>query len=148
MKYSKILSYFVFILMITVACTAQNKHSKSSSSIHQKWMIVEFDNFSKEELTKLKASIDFTKQADNEGRYSAFAGCNRINFAAKFPKAGQIEISQPMMTLMYCDGAMQLEAKMGKDLQKFTQYKIDGHYLTLMDVSGKLKMKLVAEAWD
>lgn len=150
MKYLKILSFFAFVVIAIMSCSTQKDTAKASSSdsIYQKWMLVDYGGFKKDELTKLNAYIDFTKQPDNAGRYSAFAGCNRMNFSAKFPKAGQMEISQPMSTMMFCNDAMALEDKMSKDLTKLTQYKIDGHFLTLSDASGSVKIKLVAAAWD
>lgn len=150
MKYSKLLSFFAFVLIVITSCSAKNQVAGESSTgnIYQKWMLVEFGDFKKEELTKLKASIDFTKNPELKDRYSAFAGCNRMNFSAEFPKAGQVKIFQPMTTMMYCDGAMALEDKMGKDITKLTQYKIEGHFLTMSDASGNIKMKFVAEAWD
>lgn len=115
-------------------------------NIHKKWMLVEYKNFTKEELVKLEANIDLTKNPESKGRYNAKMGCNGMFFTAEFNN-GKAKFSGLGSTMMYCDGRMKLEELFGKDLPTMNQYKIEGHFLTLSNPSGG-KMKFVAADWD
>ena len=50
-------------------------------------------------------------------------------------------------TMMFCEKSMDLEAAFGKELPLMTNYKVEGHFLTLSNASG-MKMKFVAADWD
>ena len=115
-------------------------------NIHKKWMLVEYKDFNKEELVKLEANIDLTKNPESKGRYNAKMGCNGMFFTAEFNN-GKAKFSGLGSTMMYCDGRMKLEELFGKDLPTMNQYKIEGHFLTLSNPSGG-KMKFVAADWD
>jgi len=120
--------------------------TESMGNIHRKWMLVEYKDFSKPELVKLEAYMDLTKIADAPNRYTAKMGCNGMFFTSEF-NDGKAKFSGLGSTMMYCDGRMKLEESFGKTLPTMTQYKIEGHFLTLSNVEGQ-KMKFVAADWD
>lgn len=99
-------------------------------NINRKWMLVEYKDFTKEDLTKLEANMDLTKKSDAPNRYTAKMGCNGMYFTAEFDK-GKAKFSGVGSTMMYCDGRMKLEVQFGKDLPNMTQYKLEGHFLNL-----------------
>lgn len=115
-------------------------------NLHKKWMLVEYKNFTKEELVKLEAHIDLTKNSESPNRYTAKMGCNGMFFTAEFNK-GKAKFSGVGSTMMYCDGRMKLEESFGNDLPNMNQYKIEGHFLTLSNPNGD-KMKFVEQDWD
>lgn len=118
--------------------------SKSQDKLKRKWMLVEFQDFSKEEMMKLGAFIDFT-QIEKGGHASM--GCNVINFKVKTKICKRISFGEAMSTMMFCQEAMRLEDAFKNFLPKVKKYKVKGHYLTLS--AGKNgKMLLVAEDWD
>ena len=115
-------------------------------NINRKWMLVEYNDFTKTELTKLEANIDLTKRAEAPNQYGAKMGCNGMFFTAEFDK-GKAKFSGVGSTMMYCDGRMKLEEQFGKELPNMNQYKIEGHFLTLSNANGD-KMKFIAADWD
>ena len=116
---------------------------KEVSSLKRKWMLVEFQGFTKENLSKNKAYIDLTDK-ENGG---AKMGCNGMFFTYKVKNQNKTEFSQIGSTMMYCDGNMDLEQKFGQLLPTMTHYEIKGHFLTLKNNKGET-MKFVAEDWD
>ncbi len=115
-------------------------------NINRKWMLVEYKDFAKAELTKLEANMDLTKNSDAPNRYTAKMGCNGMFFTAEFNQR-KTKFSGVGSTMMYCDGRMKLEELFGKELPTMNQYKIEGHFLTLTNENGS-KMKFVAADWD
>ena len=115
-------------------------------NLHKKWMLVEYKDFTKEELVKLEANIDLTKNSELPNRYTAKMGCNGMFFTAEFNN-GKAKFSGVGSTMMYCDGRMKLEEAFGKALPNMTEYKIEGHFLTLSNPNGD-KMKFVEQDWD
>lgn len=134
-----ILASFLFIRN----CTAQ----QTNENLQRQWMMVEFDQYEKEFLSKNKAYIDFSPTKTNPNQYGAYMGCNQMFFTAKMKSGGKIEISDIGATMMYCEGAMDLEKTFGEKFPTMTNYSIDGHYLTLSDSKGHT-IKFVAADWD
>lgn len=141
MKKVLLFPLFLLALFFIKSCAAQN------ANLNRQWMLIEFKNFSKEELTANKANIDFSPTKNNSNQYGAFTGCNRMFFTAKWINGGKIEFSGIGSTMMYCEKSMKLESEFGTALPKITHYKVDGHYLILSDDEGN-KMKFVAADWD
>lgn len=134
------------ILLFAVSCKTSNKDNKGTmENINRKWMLVEYKDFTKEELTKLGANMDLTTMKESPNRYTAKMGCNGMFFTAEFNK-GKAKFSDVGSTMMYCEGRMKLEEQFGKDLPNMTQYKIEGHFLNLS--GGDVTMKFVAADWD
>jgi len=117
---------------------------KEVSSLKRKWMLVEFQGFTKEELIQKKAYLDLTYLEKGGG---AKMGCNSIFFSVKLKNNHRIHFSGIGSTMMYCDGNMKLEENFGKLLPTITKYQVKGHFLTLKNENGQT-MKFVAEDWD
>jgi heat shock protein HslJ len=117
---------------------------KEVSSLKRKWMLVEFQGFTKEELIQKKAYLDLTHLDKGGG---AKLGCNSIFFSVKLKNNHKIHFSGVGSTMMYCDGNMKLEENFGKLLPTITKYQVKGHFLTLKNKNGQT-MKFVAEDWD
>lgn len=117
---------------------------KEVSSLKRKWMLVEFQGFTKEELIQKKAYLDLTHLEKGGG---AKMGCNSIFFSVKLKNNHKINFSGVGSTMMYCDGSMKLEENFGKLLPTITKYQVKGHFLTLKNKNGQT-MKFVAEDWD
>lgn len=117
---------------------------KKVSSLKRKWMLVELQGFTKEELIQKKAYLDLTHLEKGGG---AKMGCNSIFFSVKLKNNHKINFSGVGSTMMYCDGNMKLEENFGKLLPTITKYQVKGHFLTLKNKNGQT-MKFVAEDWD
>lgn len=117
---------------------------KEVSSLKRKWMLIEFQGFTKEELIQKKAYLDLTHLEKGGG---AKMGCNSIFFSVKLKNNHRIKFSGVGSTMMYCDGNMKLEENFGKLLPTITKYQVKGHFLTLKNKNGQT-MKFVAEDWD
>ena len=117
---------------------------KEISSLKRKWMLIEFQGFTKEELIQEKAYLDLTHLEKGGG---AKMGCNSIFFSVKLKNNHRIHFSGVGSTMMYCDGNMKLEENFGKLLPTITKYQVKGHFLTLKNKNGQA-MKFVAEDWD
>ena len=117
---------------------------KEVSSLKRKWMLVEFQGFTKEELIQKKAYLDLTHLEKGGG---AKMGCNSIFFSVKLKNNHKINFSGVGSTMMYCDGNVKLEENFGKLLPTITKYQVKGHFLTLKNKNGQT-MKFVAEDWD
>ena len=115
-------------------------------NLHKKWMLVEYKDFTKADLIKMEAHIDLTKNAEADKRYTAKMGCNNMFFTGEFEK-GKAKFSGVGSTMMYCQDRMKLEESFGQELPHITQYKIEGHFLTLSNANGD-KMKFVEQDWD
>ena len=141
----KIISGFiaVFALLLLATCTTQ---TKVPENVKRDWMLVEFQNFTKDSMMNNKAHLDLSDQTD-PGKFSASMGCNNMFGSASFDSNGAVKFSGLGSTMMFCDKAMDLEAAFSKDLSTMTNYEVEGHYLTLTNASGN-KMKFVAADWD
>ena len=117
---------------------------KEISSLKRKWMLIEFQGFTKEELIQKKAYLDLTHLEKGGG---AKMGCNSIFFSVKLKNNHRIHFSGVGSTMMYCDGNMKLEENFGKLLPTITKYQVKGHFLTLKNKNGQT-MKFIAEDWD
>lgn len=118
-----------------------------NQKVQRQWMLVSFDQFSKDQLMKNKAEINLTAESNNgKIRGTAFMGCNRMFFSSEFKSKNKVEFSGVGSTLMACQ-EMELETKFTKSFEKMTRYQIDGHFLTLSDDNGN-QMKFIAADWD
>lgn len=115
--------------------------------IQRQWMLVSFDNFTKEQLVKSKAEINLIAPAEKgKIRGTAMMGCNSMFFTSEFKSQNKVEFSGLGSTLMACRD-MELETKFAKAFEAMKKYEIQGHFLTLYDDSGN-SMKFVAADWD
>lgn len=141
----KALSCFlaIFVLLLLVNCTTQ---THIPENIKRDWMLVEFQDFSKDLMISTKAHLNLTDQKE-PGRFSANMGCNNMFGSATFNANGTVKFSEIGTTMMFCDKAMDLESAFVRELPTMTNYKVYGHYLILTNPVGK-KMKFVAADWD
>ena len=141
----KIISGFIAVLALVLLanCTTQ---TKVPENIKREWMLVEFQDFTKESMMNNKAHLDISDQTE-PGKFAANMGCNNMFGSATFNTNGTAKFSAIGSTMMMCDKAMDLESAFSKELPSMTNYKVEGHYLTLTNASGK-KMRFVAADWD
>jgi heat shock protein HslJ len=147
MKSLKIVLSVLFSSFLLWSCTSQTTKFADSENLQREWMLVSFQDFSKDFLMKSNARINLIPNAENPHQYSAEMGCNNLFFTAKIMSGNKIEFSQVGSTMMFCEGIMDLESAFGKTLPNMNSYKIEGHYLTLLDGLGK-EMRFVAADWD
>lgn len=145
MKNIRVIGILLMTMFLIFSCKANKTMTSTEQNIHRKWMLFEYKDFTKQELTKLETYMDLTKNAEAPSRFGAKMGCNGMFFTAEFDK-GKAKFSGVGSTMMYCEGRMKLEELFGKELPTMNQYKIEGHFLTLTD--GKSTMKFVAADWD
>lgn len=138
------LVFAFFILNLVLSCSA----AKSNSPHYQReWMLVSFDQFTKQELIENKAGINLTgEKTENQVKGSAAMGCNKIFFTTEFKNNGKLKISNLGSTEMACQN-MSLENAFIKKFGNMTHYTIEGHRLTLSDKNGN-EMKFIAADWD
>lgn len=142
----KIMISFFAVLFLALMVNCSSTRLKNPF-IQREWMLVSFNDFTKDQLIKNKAGINLTtKKEGNKIRGGAFMGCNRMFFTAEFKNNGKVEISGLGSTMMACQN-MDLETAFSKKIEKITKYSLEGHFLTLYDDSGN-KMKFVAADWD
>ena len=79
---------------------------KEVSSLKRKWMLVEFQGFTKEELIQKKAYLDLTHFGKRRWRKN---GLQQYFFSVKLKNNHRIHFSGVGSTMMYCDGNMKLE---------------------------------------
>ncbi|WP_343611432.1 META domain-containing protein [Chryseobacterium oranimense] len=142
----KILTAFFAVLFLgaVVNCSAV---PEKNPALQRQWMLVSFDQFSKEELIRNKAGINLTDTMEKRRiKGSAHMGCNSIFFTSEFKNGGKVKISGVGSTLKACQN-MELETAFTRKFDKITRYSIEGHFLTLSDDRGN-SMKFVAADWD
>ena len=133
-------------LFLLWACQPKQSAMHNNNLYQRQWMLVEFQNFSKDFLMKQQAELNLTETAEKKGKYTAYMGCNQLMVAGEIGN-NRVKLEVMAATMSYCDGKMELEGKFISELQKMTSYKIEGHYLTLKDAQGNT-MKFVAVDWD
>lgn len=147
MKSFKVILMVIFTSVLMMNCTSRKTLAETENGIQREWMMVSFKDYPKEKLTKYQAKINLIPNAETPDQYSAKMGCNNMFFSAKMMSGNKIEFSQVGSTRMYCQDMMDLESDFGKMLPLMTEYKINGHFLTLSDGKGN-EMKFVAADWD
>lgn len=138
MKVRLILAIFSYTLLIS----CKTRMEETNQNIHRKWMLVQFNDFQKEELTAKKCFLDLTDEANA----SANMGCNSIGFVYTIEGESAIMFKEARTTHMYCEDHA-IESQFLKVSQSITSYKIEGHKLYLKTNSNK-ELIFVAEDWD
>lgn len=140
-------SLLIFGLLTLLFLSSCKSVSLIDKNLEKKWYIVELKGYTKEDLIKNKASIEFAKDAENKlMEMRAFAGCNQMMYSAEILKGNKLKINGGASTLMACQD-MQMESNLSAQLIQMKKYSIEGHYLILSDEKGN-KIKLLAEDWD
>lgn len=147
MKTAKVLFAIVLISALMFSCNSQKLDEKSNVNLQREWMMISFKDYSKQDLNRHEAKINLIPNAEQSNQYSAKMGCNNLFFTAKLKSGNKIEFSNVGGTLMFCQDKMDLERNFGKALPTMTDYKIEGHFLTLSSKNGD-NIKFVAADWD
>lgn len=113
----------------------------------RQWMLTEFKGYSKDFLLKHGAYVDFSPAKTNGNQYRAYMGCNQMILSAEFNSNKSVKFSNIGGTEMYCEETIKLEQDFANQLPEMTEYKVEGHRLTLYDGKGN-EMKFVAADWD
>ena len=140
-------STFFISLSIFLLWSCTTKQNRQQENIHRQWMLVSFQNYSKEVLMQHQAELNLSILTEQDGQYSAYMGCNRLMVTGSKMKGNSIHLEVTGATMSYCDGKMELEKKFIQALPQMKKFSIEGHYLTLEDEKGQ-KMKFVAADWD
>ena len=119
------------------------KAIKTDKKLMRKWMVKKMGTISFQKLVDAGAYLDFTKPA----YISAFMGCNGMG-ASYIINENSIKISQAMGTLMFCEGKMEIEQLFSSLILNIAKYKVEGHFLSLLDKNNQELIQLVAEDWD
>ncbi|MCU7617635.1 META domain-containing protein [Chryseobacterium sp. PBS4-4] len=136
--------FSVFILTMVLNCSATKVNNQH---YQREWMMISFDQFSKQHLIENNAKINLTgEKTGNRIKGSATMGCNRIFFLAELRNNGKVKISEIGSTKMACQN-MELENVFIKKFSNMKKYLIEGHRLTLSDDNGN-QMKFIAADWD
>jgi heat shock protein HslJ len=130
----------IFICTLLFSCKATKK--ETTQNIHRKWMMVQFEDFSKEKLIEKNCYLDLTDSANA----SAYMGCNSIGFSYTDKNDNSIAFNELKTTHMYCEDHA-IESQFLNVSQSITSYRIKGHKLYLKTNSHK-ELIFVAEDWD
>lgn len=130
------------LLIIIVGCKSRLMTTVNDNNLNRQWMMIEFQNYKKEELISKKASLDLSSQ-----QFSAHMGCNVIRFQIEAKDNSKINFSKINKTKIFCQDGQELENRFVNILPKIENYTIEGHFLTLTNSKGD-KMKFVASDWD
>ena len=143
----------LLFICIIVSCQVSKTIYKP---LERQWMLISFQNFPKEFLVEKRAQVDLSKKNEDK-LFWAFMGCNSFSFSAKSMNKESISFSNINETLFNCSllnyknahlqSEKELETAFKKWFPKMTEYKIEGHFLTLSDGKGN-EMKFVAADWD
>ncbi|WP_258319598.1 META domain-containing protein [Chryseobacterium chendengshani] len=136
---------FIFFIFISVLnCSASQVNNQH---YQREWMMVSFDQFTKQQMIENKAEINLTgEKSGNKVKGTATMGCNSIFFLAELKNNGKISISEVGSTMTACKN-MELENAFTKKFESMTNYKIEGHQLILSDHYGN-EMQFIAADWD
>jgi heat shock protein HslJ len=133
----------IFVLLLTfVYVMACNTIKKEEPNIKRVWMLTEYNQYSKDYLTKKQAFLDLTQPE----KASSKMGCNQLSFPYTITNTSEIKFSNGIATRMYCDD-MKLEDSFSKEITSISNYSIQGHQLILTSPKG-IKMIFVAQDWD
>lgn len=117
----------------------------ATQDLYRQWMLVEYKNYSKEDLVNQHAYIDLSSRKAPANHYNAEMGCNKLFFSAKFGNK-TVKITDLGSTTKDC-GDMALEQDFLRDFSNFKYYALDGQYLRLYDAEGHA-ITFVAADWD
>lgn len=132
------------VVICSISCNLYKKQSTSSQPLESKWMVTEMPGFTKEELIKVNAYIDFSNLANSAAKF----GCNNLFWKTTAKNNGSISFSQVGSTRMYCEGRMDMEGAFGRIAPEIARYKLEGHFIYLYDKQDKQLIKAINPAWD
>lgn len=134
MKYTIYGAAFAAMLSFS-SCNVQDaSQTQTETQMNQtplegtKWRLVELNGQKVPDLVNGK--MPFLKIDSENGRYSAWAGCNGIGGQLEKPSLGKIEFAQGMSTMMACEN-MHYETGLSKALITVDNYTIKDGVLSL-----------------
>lgn len=142
-----LIKHVVFFILLVSILNCKPKTSEQNSATNQNnlkrvWMLVEFQNFKKEDLIKNKAQMNLTDLKNP----NANMGCNKISFQIELEQ-NNIKFLNLRSTRMFCQNVMELENAFSKSLDQYNSYTIEGQKLILKSVKNE-KIVFVAQDWD
>lgn len=138
----KLIQNILFLVLLSLFINCKPKLNSNESDLKRVWMLVEFQNFKKEDFIKNKAQLNFT----NLKNPSANMGCNQISFEIEL-KQKTIKFINIRSTRMFCENGMELENEFLKSFAQYNSYAVEGQKL-ILTTSKKEKMIFVAQDWD
>ncbi len=137
-----------FLLALSLFLVWSCQVKKNTKSHYQRqWMLVSFQDYSKDFLMKNKAELNLSQSDPENPQFSAYMGCNQMMVSGEVKGNSKIKLEVTGVTMQFCEGNMDLERKFIASLPTMSRYKIEGHFLTLSDEKGNT-MKFVAADWD
>lgn len=143
MKAFKIIFLGILSLVAIIQCNSQTKKS-NPENLKREWKLVSLNSYSKDILAENNVSLSITQE-----EITAFSGCNTLTLKANFNSKGKVNISDISSTEIQCRNfdIIKIENDFKAFLKNVSDYKINGHFLTLTDKNGK-SIKFVAADWD
>ena len=143
----KLIKYALSFTLLVSILNCKPKTSELNSvtiqnNLKRVWMLVEFQNFKKEDLIKNKAQMNLTDLKNP----NANMGCNKISFQIELEQ-NNIKFLNLRSTRMFCQNVMELENAFSKSLDQYNSYTIEGQKLILKSVKNE-KIVFVAQDWD
>ena len=135
----------ILVLFAFINCKSKTNEpvfENNPEQLKRVWMLVEFQDFKKDDLIKNQTQINLTDLKNT----TAFAGCNQIGFQIEV-KENKIIFKDFIATEMFCAEKMKLENEFSKSLNQSFDYFIKSHTLTLINFKNE-KMVFVAQDWD
>ncbi len=135
----------ILVLFAFINCKSKTNEpvfENNPEQLKRVWMLVEFQDFKKDDLIKNQTQINLTDLKNT----TAFAGCNQIGFQIEVNE-NKIIFKDFIATEMFCAEKMKLENEFSKSLNQSFDYFIKSHTLTLINFKNE-KMVFVAQDWD
>lgn len=128
-------------LILLAACSSGKNVATSSTPLYEtKWLLKKIHTGSTVEDVNTKAFIRFDPAKGSAGGNGS---CNSFGSNAAV-NGNDVKFSNVFSTKMYCEAVQQVENKFLGDLEKITQYKIEGQTLKLYNGS-ELMLEFNAE---
>ncbi len=133
---------FIALGLCVILFSCKTKVVETTQNIHRKWMLIEFEDFKKEQLMAKKCFLDLT----NTTNANAYMGCNILGFIYTYDNKGAFEFKESRTTRMYCEDHA-IESRFLNEVNTISSYRIEGHKLFLTTKSNK-QLVFIAEDWD
>ena len=133
---------FLLSLINCKTKTSENDSQTTENNLKRVWMLVEFQNFKKEDLVKHKAQMNLTDLKNP----NANMGCNRISYQIEV-KQNNIKFFNLRSTKMFCENIMELENAFLKSLDQYNFYNIQGQKLILTNSKNEKIVFVTFRCW-
>lgn len=140
MKFKFLLVNLLAFILLTLNFTLPQR----IDPLKRKWMLVSFNEFSKEYLIQQNAYLDLSSQ---NNLFEANFGCHKAILKAKRKKNKSLKLYRINSKTNSCTQGKNLETVFLHFISNEIKYEVEGHFLTLKNKKG-MEMKLIAEDWD